>query len=36
MSRKVQEEQSNLSTISQETFSGIRVIKAYNRETEMG
>lgn len=36
MSRKVQEEQSNLSTISQETFSGIRVIKAYNRETEIG
>ena len=36
MSRKVQEEQPNLSTISQETFSGIRVIKEYNRETEMG
>ena len=36
LSRKVQEEQSNLSTISQETFAGIRVIKAYNREGEMG
>lgn len=36
LSRKVQEEQSNLSTIAQETFAGIRVIKAYNREGEIG
>jgi ATP-binding cassette subfamily B multidrug efflux pump len=30
----VQQEQSMLSTIAQETFSGIRIIKAYNREKE--
>jgi ATP-binding cassette subfamily B protein len=30
----VQKEQSILSTIAQETFSGIRIIKAYNREKE--
>lgn len=36
LSRKVQEEQSTLSTIAQETFAGIRVIKAYNREGEIG
>lgn len=35
MSRSVQEEQSRMSTIVQETFSGIRVIKAYLREREM-
>lgn len=35
MSRNVQEEQSRMSTIVQETFSGIRVIKAYLREREM-
>ena len=34
MSKKVQEEQSVLSTIAQETFAGIRIIKAYNRDTE--
>jgi ATP-binding cassette, subfamily B, multidrug efflux pump len=31
LSHQVQKEQSKLSTIAQETFSGIRVIKAYNR-----
>lgn len=31
ISKEVQEEQSNMSTIAQETFSGIRVIKAYNQ-----
>jgi ATP-binding cassette, subfamily B, multidrug efflux pump len=31
LSHQVQQEQSKLSTIAQETFSGIRVIKAYNR-----
>ncbi len=35
LSRFVQEEQSAMSTIAQETFSGIRVIKAYLREREM-
>lgn len=35
MSKNVQEEQSRMSTIVQETFSGIRVIKAYLREREM-
>jgi ATP-binding cassette subfamily B protein len=35
MSKHVQEEQSRMSTIVQETFSGIRVIKAYLRENEM-
>lgn len=35
LSKNVQEEQSNMSTIVQETFSGIRVIKAYLREREM-
>ncbi len=35
MSTKVQEEQSRLSTIAQETFAGIRVIKAYNRDQEV-
>jgi ATP-binding cassette subfamily B protein len=35
LSKKVQQEQSLLSTIVQETFSGIRVIKAYIRELEM-
>ncbi len=34
MSKKVQEEQSVLSTIAQETFAGIRIIKAYNRDRE--
>ena len=34
-SKKVQEEQSALSTIAQESFAGIRVIKAYSREQEM-
>lgn len=34
MSALVQKEQSILSTIAQETFSGIRIIKAYNREKE--
>lgn len=32
---EVQREQSKLSTIAQETFSGIRVIKAYNRDFEV-
>lgn len=35
LSKKVQEEQSLMSTIVQENFSGIRVIKAYLREREM-
>ena len=35
LSKEVQEEQSKLSTIIQETFSGIRVIKAYIREKEI-
>lgn len=35
LSTLVQQEQSNMSTIVQETFSGIRVIKAYLREREM-
>ena len=35
LSKDVQKEQSLLSTIVQETFSGIRVIKAYLREIEM-
>jgi ATP-binding cassette subfamily B protein len=35
LSKFVQQEQSMLSTIVQETFSGIRVIKAYLRELEM-
>jgi len=35
MSTKVQQEQSKLSTIAQETFAGIRVIKAYNRDKEV-
>ncbi|MEY3586148.1 MAG: hypothetical protein RLZZ243_1212 [Bacteroidota bacterium] len=34
MSALVQKEQSLLSTLAQETFSGIRIIKAYNREKE--
>jgi ATP-binding cassette subfamily B protein len=34
MSALVQKEQSLLSTLAQETFSGIRIIKAYNREIE--
>lgn len=33
-SKTVQEEQSNMSTIAQETFTGIRVIKAYSRLEE--
>ena len=32
LSKNVQVEQSNLSTIGQETFAGIRVIKAYLQE----
>jgi len=35
MSRLVQEEQSNLSTMVQETFSGVRIVKAYGREIEI-
>ncbi len=35
ISRTVQEEQSNMSTIAQETFTGIRVIKAYSRTQEI-
>lgn len=35
MSTKVQQEQSRMSTIAQETFAGIRVIKAYNRDQEV-
>ncbi|MFM7682488.1 MAG: ABC transporter ATP-binding protein, partial [Bacteroidota bacterium] len=34
MSKLVQQEQSLLSTIAQETFAGIRIIKAYNRDEE--
>ncbi|MAO32536.1 MAG: ABC transporter [Crocinitomicaceae bacterium] len=34
LSTEVQKEQSMLSTIAQESFSGIRVLKAYNREKE--
>ncbi|MCE2743710.1 MAG: ABC transporter ATP-binding protein/permease [Fluviicola sp.] len=34
LSGEVQREQSKLSTIIQETFSGIRVVKAYSRENE--
>jgi len=34
ISKTVQEEQSNMSTIAQETFTGIRVIKAYSRLDE--
>jgi len=33
-SHSVQEEQSRISTLIQETFSGIRVVKAYSREKE--
>ncbi|MBN9294139.1 MAG: ABC transporter ATP-binding protein [Flavobacteriia bacterium] len=33
-SRKVQEEQSRISSITQENFSGIRILKAYLREEE--
>ena len=35
LSTQVQQEQSRLSTIAQETFAGIRVIKAYNRDQEV-
>lgn len=35
LSRKVQEEQSKMTSIVQETFTGIRVIKAYLREKEV-
>ena len=35
LSHKVQEEQSNMSTLIQEFFSGIRVIKAFSREEEI-
>ncbi len=35
LSGKVQEEQSALSTIAQESFAGMRVIKAYSREKEI-
>ena len=34
LSGKVQQEQSTISTIAQETFAGIRVIKAYNRDKD--
>jgi ATP-binding cassette subfamily B protein len=34
MSKNVQVEQSMLSTLAQETFAGIRVVKAYSREKE--
>jgi ATP-binding cassette subfamily B protein len=34
MSKLVQQEQSLLSTIAQETFAGMRIIKAYNRDEE--
>lgn len=34
-SHLAQQEQSNLSTIVQETFAGIRVVKAYGRENEV-
>jgi ATP-binding cassette, subfamily B, multidrug efflux pump len=35
MSKDVQVEQSMLSTLAQETFAGIRVVKAYSREKEV-
>lgn len=35
ISTSVQQGQSRLSTLVQETFSGIRVVKAYSRETEV-
>ncbi len=35
LSAEVQEEQSNMSTLVQEVFSGIRIIKAYNRSNEI-
>lgn len=35
LSAEVQEEQSQMSTLVQETFSGIRVIKAYSRNNEI-
>lgn len=35
LSTEVQKEQSKLSTSVQETFSGIRIIKAYSREAEL-
>lgn len=35
LSTEVQKEQSLMSTMAQETFAGIRVIKAYSREKEM-
>ena len=35
LSHEVQQEQSKMSTLIQETFSGIRVIKAYSRESEV-
>ncbi len=35
LSHEVQKEQSNMSTLIQEFFSGIRVIKAYSRENEV-
>ena len=36
LSKKVQEEQSLLSTIAQESFSGMRVIKAYSQQKSVG
>ena len=36
LSKKVQEEQSLLSTIAQESFSGMRVIKAYSQQESIG
>ena len=36
LSKKVQEEQSLLSTIAQESFSGMRVIKAYGQQKSVG
>lgn len=35
LSREVQKEQSLMSTLVQETFSGIRVVKAYSKEKEV-
>lgn len=35
LSTEVQQEQSLMSTLAQETFSGIRVVKAYSRENEV-
>lgn len=35
LSMEVQREQSMMSTLAQETFSGIRVVKAYSREKEI-